>query len=160
MLRFVLVLAALAATVADAHAIVGGSAGSNAARHSVMITSRGGEVCSGTLIARDLVITAAHCVVRRDSYSVLAGGITIGVTQPVTHTLFRTDSFETRRPSPDLAILKLSSPVPANVRPAPISKDAALPARDTRYIIAGYGVVAEGDRSSVGTLRTAQLPSV
>jgi secreted trypsin-like serine protease len=158
MFRFALLLAISAAAISGAGAIVGGSIGGNAARHSVMITSRGGEVCSGTLIARDLVITAAHCVVRPDSYSVLANGLTIGVAQIATHPRFRTDSFETRRPSPDLAILKLNSP--ASLRPAAISKDTKLPARDTRYIIAGYGVDAEGDRRSVGTLRTAELPSI
>jgi secreted trypsin-like serine protease len=160
MLRFVLAVAALAAVVSGAGAIVGGNASSNAARHSVMITSRGGEVCSGTLIARDLVITAAHCVVKPDRYSVSVGGISLGVAQIETHPRFRTDSFETRRPSPDLAILKLSASAPANIRPAIITRDTKLPARDTRYLIAGFGVVAEGDRRSVGTLRAAELPSV
>ena len=160
MLRFFLALGVYAAAISGSGAIVGGVAGSNAARHSVMITSRGGEICSGTLIARDLVITAAHCVVRRDSYSVSIGGVSIGVTQIETHPRYRTDSFETRRPSPDLAILKLNSPAPASLRPAQISKDSALPARNTTYLIAGYGVVAEGDRRSVGVLRSAQLPSV
>ena len=57
------------------HAIVGGKNGANAASaHTVMITSRGGDICSATAIARDLVITAAHCVSKADIYSVSAAG--------------------------------------------------------------------------------------
>lgn len=160
MLRLMLAAAALAAVVVDAAAIVGGTAGGNAARHTVMITSRGGEVCSGTAIARDLVITAAHCVSKPDVYSVSVAGLSLQVSQIATHPRFRSDSFETRRPSPDLAILKLYSPLPAQILPAPLSREAQLPQRETRYVIAGYGVAAEGDRRSVGTLRTAILPSV
>ncbi|MGE0603637.1 MAG: trypsin-like serine protease [Xanthobacteraceae bacterium] len=160
MLRFVFLFVVCAASISPARAIVGGNAGGNAWRHSVMLTSRGGEICSGTLIARDLVITAAHCVAKSDSYAVEAGGTTIAVVQIAVHPRYRADSFETRKPSPDLAILKLASPAPGNIRPAPLSKDATLPPRNTRYLIAGFGVVAEGNRTSVGTLRTAQLPSV
>jgi secreted trypsin-like serine protease len=160
MLRFVLLFAAYAASLTSAAAIVGGSTGGKAWQHSVMITSRGGEVCSGTLIARDLVITAAHCVVKTDRYAVSVGGVALGVTQLSIHPRFRTDSFETRRPSPDLAILKLNSPAPSNIRAAPISQDGTLPARNTRYLIAGFGVVAEGDRTTVGTLRSTPLPSI
>lgn len=160
MLRWVLVSAALAAAISTSSAIVGGSVGGNAALHTVMITSRGGEVCSGTAIARNLVITAAHCVAKPDIYSVSVGGNSFAVSQIEVHPRFRKDSFETRKPSPDLAILKLFSPLPASIRPAKLSFDSKLPARDTRYLIAGFGVVTEGDRRSVGILRTAQLPSV
>ncbi len=160
MLRLILTGAALAAAISASPAIVGGNAGGNAALHTVMITSRGGEVCSGTAIARNLVITAAHCVAKPDIYSISVGGNSIAVSQKEIHPRFRADSFETRTPSPDLAILKLYSPLPSNIRPARISFDTKLPSRDTRFLIAGFGVVAEGDRRSVGILRTAQLPSV
>lgn len=160
MLRWILAAATIAATIPVSPAIVGGSVGGNAALHTVMITSRGGEVCSGTAIARNLVITAAHCVGKPDIYSISTGGNSIAVSQIVVHPNFRSDSFETRKPSPDLAILKLYSPLPANILPARLSFDSKLPARDTPYLIAGYGVVTEGDRRSVGILRTAQLPAV
>lgn len=160
MFRWVLAGAVLAVAISESPAIIGGSTGGNAALHTVMITSRRGEVCSGTAIARNLVITAAHCVAKPDIYSISVGGNPIAVSQIELHPNFQADSFETRKPSPDLAILKLFSPLPASIRPAKLSFDTKLPARDTRYLIAGFGVVAEGDRRSVGILRTAQLPSV
>jgi hypothetical protein len=158
--RWVLAGAALVAAMSASQAIVGGSVGGNAAFHTVMITSRGGEVCSGTAIARNLVITAAHCVAKPDIYSISVGGNSVAVSQIVVHPGFRADSFETRKPSPDIAILKLYSPLPGNIRPARLSFDSKLPVRDTRFLIAGFGVITEGDRRSVGILRTAQLPSV
>lgn len=160
MVRLVVAAAVLAALFLPARAIVGGSGAGRAAAHTVMITSRGGEICSATAIAQDIVITAAHCVNKADIYSVSAAGRSFQIARIVVHPGFRKDSFETRRPSPDLAILKLYGALPAGVRPARISNEKALPPRGTKFIIAGYGVVRERDRRSVGTLRTAQLPSV
>lgn len=160
MVRLVLSVAAAAAFFVPAHAIVGGSEGGNAAIHTVMITSRGGEVCSGTAIGRDLVITAAHCLLKPDVYAVETGGARIGIVQVVVHPGFRRDQFETRRPSPDLAIVKLESALPASIRPARLAREKALPGPQTIFLIAGWGIAAEGDRTSVGVLRTARLPSV
>lgn len=160
MVRLILMVAALAAFFSPARAIVGGGSAGAAAAHTVMITSRGGDVCSATAIARDLVITAAHCVSKADIYSVSAAGQAFPIARIIVHPGFRRDSFETRKPSPDLAILKLYSPLPASIQPAPLSYEKALPPRGTTFIIAGYGVARERDRASVGTLRTAELPSI
>lgn len=160
MVRLIFPIAALAALFAPAHAIVGGEHGDGARAHTVMIISPGGEICSGTAIAHDLVITAAHCVVRPDRYSVSVSNRTIAVARIVSHPRFRRDSFETRRPSPDLAILKLASLLPGDIRAAVLSESAALPRPATRFLIAGWGVASEGERKSVGTLRAAQLSVV
>src|SRR6186713_1257972 len=40
-------------------------------RNAVMITSTAGTFCTGAAIARDLVLTAAHCVAQGSSYKLI-----------------------------------------------------------------------------------------
>lgn len=155
MIRLIVSFAALAALCAPVSAIVGGTNGGDAAAHTVMITSRA-EDCSGTAIARDLVITAAHCL--RHGVALYVNGI--AVVRSAIHPRYRADSYDRHRPSPDLAILKLSAPLPPNIGAAPLSTDAKLPPHDVPFLIAGWGVATEGDRRTVGQLRVARLPSV
>jgi len=156
MLRFVLMLAALSASLAGASAVIGGKTGEHRAQqHTVFLTSSSQD-CSGTLIARDLVITAAHCVAGGESYRVSTSAGYIRVQQVVIHPAFRRDTYETHKPSPDMAILKLASRAPPHLQPAKLATDKAFPERGTSFVIAGFGESVEGDRA-VGTFRTAQL---
>jgi secreted trypsin-like serine protease len=68
--RFALLLAALAS---PAHAIVGGGApaADGVGRHVVAIVGSRGNFCSGALIARDIVLTAAHCVAGDATYKLV-----------------------------------------------------------------------------------------
>jgi secreted trypsin-like serine protease len=156
MLRFVFLFAAFAASASTAFAVVGGKTGDHRAQqHTVFLTSRGQD-CSGTLIARDLVITAAHCVAGGGNFSMTTSAGAIPVSQVVIHPAFRRDSYETHKPSPDVAILKLASPAPRHLRPARLTTEKSFPPHGTSFVIAGFGEAVEGDRR-IGTLRTAQL---
>jgi secreted trypsin-like serine protease len=155
--------AALLVWFSPAHAINGGVRGpSEIAAQAVMIVSTRGAYCSGTAIARDLVLTAAHCVAPRSDYaiSIEGGARLIQVARVVLHPKYNPHQFETRKPSPDMAILKLSQPLPARYRAAKLSTDAALPKRGEVFVLAGFGFARDGDESSLGTLRSVALPSV
>ena len=159
MLRFVLLFVLLATSVVSATAVVGGKTGEHRAQqHTVFLTSNRQD-CSGTLIARDLVLTAAHCVSSGENYRVSTSAGYIRVLEVVIHPAFRRDSYETHKPSPDMAILKLASRAPPHLRPAKLATDKAFPERGTSFVIAGFGEGVEGDRA-IGTFRTTQLTNV
>jgi secreted trypsin-like serine protease len=145
------------------HAINGGVRGSSEiAAQTIMITSTRGAYCSGTVIARDLILTAAHCVAPRSEYAVAINGVAdlISVKRIVIHPKYNPHQFETRIPSPDLAILKLAEPLPARYRAAKLSTEKVLPKRGETFVLAGFGFARDGDENSLGTLRSVALPSV
>src|SRR5262245_65003913 len=58
----------------EAPAIVGGAQpadGAGAGRHVVLIVGSRGNSCTGTALARDLVLTAAHCVLPGADYRIV-----------------------------------------------------------------------------------------
>src|SRR5258708_40132709 len=76
--RPALALIALLSFSPAAGALVGGAEvvrGTGAGRHIVMIISTRGSLCTGTAIARDLVLTGGHCVAPAATCRVLLPGI-------------------------------------------------------------------------------------
>lgn len=148
-----------------AQAIVGGAPASRElAAQSAMIVSTRGASCTGVVVAPSVLLTAAHCVQPAADYAVVvfeAGTPRlIPITRIALHPRFEANSFETRRPTPDLALVRLASALPAAFRPARLSSEIALPARRTGFTLAGFGVTRDGDGASAGTLRTVNLPSI
>ena len=163
-------LAAIAAVAAllftaPAHAIVGGQpASADIKAEAAMIVSTRGASCTGVVLAPSVVLTAAHCVQPAADYAVVvfeaSGPRLIPVARVALHPSFDPNSFETRRPTPDLALLKLSAPLPGSFQPAQLSSDMALPAKRSGFTLVGFGVTKDGDGKSAGTLRTVSLPSI
>ncbi len=160
-----LALALALLSAGPAHAIVGGApAAADVAAQTVMIVSTRGAACTGTVLARDLVLTAAHCVAPKADYAVAILGDgeprLIPAARVSVHPRFDADQFQTRRPTPDLALVKLAEPLPARFRPARLSPETGLPEKGATFRIAGYGVTADGAMKSAGTLRSVALPSI
>ncbi len=110
-----LVLAALAALAlaAPAHAIVGGRPADAALKgETAMIVSTRGASCTGVVLAPNALLTAAHCVQPQADYAVVvfeaSGPRLIPINRIALHPSFDPNSFETRRPTPDLALVRLS----------------------------------------------------
>jgi hypothetical protein len=164
MLRTFICLAFLSVSASAAHAVTGGSSASAevAAQTAIIVSGRGN--CSAAVIARDLLLTAAHCVERRGEYVVLLeGGMTprgVPVTRIVLHPNYDPHQFEKRKPSPDIAIVKISEPLPARFNPARLMTNRALPKKGDPFTVAGAGFSIEGDPHSAGKIRMVTLPTI
>src|SRR5450830_1084186 len=129
-----------------------------AARPIVMIVDAGGDLCTGTALALDLVLTAAHCVTRAVEFQVKAfqTGQSIGVRAIARHPRFNFESYAASRATADVALLKLAAPLPDIVTPAALAAPRRVAVGET-LTIAGFGVTAAGTARGLGVPRMAKL---
>ena len=129
-----------------------------AARPIVMIVDARDDLCTGTALARDLVLTAAHCVVRPVDYQVKTyqTGVAIPVRTIVRHPRFDYASYAASRATADVALIKLAAPLPDAVVPATLASPRRVEVGET-LTIAGFGVTIAGTARGLGQPRMATL---
>ena len=129
-----------------------------AARPIVMVVDAKGDLCTGTALARDLVLTAAHCVTRPLRYAVKiyqTDGV-VAVAAVVRHPDFDPASFAAGRVTADVALVKLAAPLPDIVVPAALAAARRVQAGET-LVIAGFGVTRAGTALGLGIPRAVPL---
>jgi secreted trypsin-like serine protease len=154
-------LAGILCLVATAVLALGGDAASDAGRlenRVVMVLGNRGSVCSGTVVAPTIIITAGHCVSGSGQYAVayreVGGSPTLQeVRQVARHPEFRAGA----RVSIDIALVRLKLPLPARFVPVALDDNVNDDGVGSRQTIAGFGIAREGDDSSAGTLRSASV---
>jgi S1-C subfamily serine protease len=155
---------ALAAPVfcGPAGAIVGGREGAPLAGSMLMVLKPGGGVCSGVVVAPDVVLTAGHCVAGASELRVhwrQADGEP-ALVQPAAsalHPAYRADAIETRQRSVDMALIRVPQPL-AGFSAATLT--TVRPRAGASVMAAGFGAAREGDARSLGLLRSAGLAVV
>jgi hypothetical protein len=156
------ILAALASLFfgAPALALTGAAppAGGPPALPIVMVIDGNGDLCTGTALARELVLTAAHCVAAGLDYQVKTrpADPPISVRSIAQHPRFDRASYAANRATADVALLKLAAPLPDDVKPATLAP-ARRVAVGERLTIAGFGVTAAGTARGLGVPRMATL---
>lgn len=157
------------AAARPAHAkvrVVGGAAAQPGSWPSVarIVTDEGGGVlhlCTGTLVAPNVVLTAGHCVVDDGGTPIPATGFTVetgsvrsddgSAQQHVVSGVQTHPSFDSRTLRADVALLVLEGS--ASSPTMPYATDAAAPG--TRAAVAGWGLTAGGSTDVPSTLQAA-----
>lgn len=130
------------------------------ATHLVMVLSKQGNkhgACTGTVVAPDIILTAAHCVIGNRQVAVAykeeGSHILQRVAARATHPGFSPKA----RVSIDLALVRLDAPLPARFRPMPLEQDDSRHQVGVRRTIAGFGLAVDRDETSAGILRSASV---
>ena len=162
MRRPALALCVLSLISAPAAAMVGNAyvVPNAAARPEVMLVGSHGNFCTGVAIARDLVLTAAHCVpagvefkqVELDAERKPIMKDVLGVAR---HPQFNLKTMLAHRATADVALVKLAAPL--NVTPVPLMKSRGRVAVGERFAVYGYGMSVRTDANTSATLRAATL---
>jgi hypothetical protein len=184
--RFALLITLFAVLVAaaPAQAIVSGrvvTTGQGSYPWQVAVVTSSAEsnddwLCGGTLVATDLVLTAAHCVIEDsgrvaapDNVRVLNGstvfndlddsdGFHTTFTQVTDVALYPGVDLSGTVPSGDLALLRLAAPTPAGV-PLSVADQSQTGtwAVGQRLRVTGWGVTSANSTTPASTLRWASV---
>ena len=152
--------------------IVGGTVTSPGSRpYQVAMLYNGRQICGGTLIDSQWVLTAAHCLdnVSATSLSIRVGahrisandGQTIPVSQKIVHpSWFGANNI---RSGNDIALLRLSSPASSQYAPAklPTAEVMSNYASVGRYVtVSGWGQTSNNSQGGSDVLREVDLPVI
>lgn len=128
--------------------------------HLVMVLSKQGarhSACTGTVIARDIVVTAAHCVAGNRQIVIAYAEDGSHVLQRILAKALNPGFSSGSRVSIDLALLRLEGALPARFSPVTLDRGQGAHRVGQSQTIAGFGLQAEQAESTAGTLRSASV---
>lgn len=146
-----------------AGAMVGGAppATEGIARAIVTIVGSRGNVCSGAMIGRDLVLTAAHCVRPGAQYKVVDADARparlLDVASVEVHPQFSQEALLNSRATADVALLRMAAPLPASRQAAALGVPVTPIRVGAPFFVAGSGVTSASGGDVGGPVRAARL---
>jgi secreted trypsin-like serine protease len=146
-----------------ATALVGGAqlAQGDVAQNVVLIRSARGARCTGIVLARDIVLTAAHCTSDATELTVCrgteAGAQSYKVIAVAPHPQYDARSYANAQAPVDLALLKLELPLSYS---GSVVMRERVPVPGERFLVAGFGDAAAGCPAELGALQSATLTAI
>jgi len=135
-------------------AIIGGtdvSSGDPVASSTVLIYGQengSGFICTGSIIAQDIIITAAHCLGDSGNAKLVVAfrtdingqGPVFQVTQQTRPADYATNSQRSATDWDDLGLLQIANPLPTGYAPAKLLTDRSAIRNGANILLAGYGI--------------------
>ena len=117
-MRCLLIPTLIVSLTAPTSALVGGAQPVPGPHAAVMIVGSRGNSCTGIAVARDLVLTAAHCVPPGADYKLVEYDAQrqprLRDTQSIArHPQFSQKTFDAHRATADVALIKFAAPITA-----------------------------------------------
>jgi secreted trypsin-like serine protease len=148
-------------SIASALAMVGGAPpAGEAGRAVVLLVGSHGQSCTGVALARDLVLTAAHCVLPGSDYKLVEFDAAHtpalkDIASIASHPGFDVNAVLRHRVTADVALLKTAAPMKNSS--AVLAPAGGTVAAGDPLVVIGYGLAKPGDGKSGGVIRTATL---
>ena len=155
---------AAALVSAPASAMVGEtSPAPELAKNLVMVLTRQGSgagFCTASVLASNVILTAAHCVTSLPNMRVHFGDTAspprlIEIAAVAVHPQFHANAIATRERSVDLALIKLKTPLPDGFQSLEFGSGEIIVGAPLQ--LAGFGLAVEGDGHSAGKLLQAEV---
>lgn len=146
----------------SAYSITGSRSAPSEAIGRTVITVIGsrGNVCTGALIAPNIVLTAGHCITPNTSYRVIDYTTQpprlISVQKIAIHPQYNSKAIAIHRATADVALLQLLSSVP-NKTPGVFGAPRIPIVVGAPFTVVGIGATASDSDVGVGTARAAGL---
>jgi secreted trypsin-like serine protease len=130
------------------------------------------QFCSGTLISKDVVMTAGHCSeegvehtvvsfgIANEAYNIFDPKLMRKVTALKVNPLYNPKSNDQASRLNDISLLKLESPAPEGYAPVAVLNSTVTLKAGMSMLLAGFGIVDDANGTDTKVLKKVTVPLV